>query len=760
MCTPAPIVDKSKPRLKDSFYYPYPSTGKAWFTCDPTGLMEPRCSQEGMASATKCAPTTIPTLFDKLVATKGNKDALLVERTADGLAPPLVNGMAPPGLPREQWKKWTFKQYHDEARMLARALIHMEFKQFDTVNIWGFNSPEWFISVMAGIYAGGKCGGLYPTDTPGTAAFKVVHSGGVVCCVENQSHIEKLVVALNADDRKDCKHLKAFVSWSYTPKPDETVTIEGVGPIPVIAWKLALEMGNKVPEATLVERTKLIQPGHACGLIYTSGTTGDPKAVMVSNDGIIYMGCAVICTVGQTCGFATTPDEERVLSYLPLSHVAGMCTDIVAQITTGATTPAYSACFFARPYDLKAGTIKDRLLTSRPTIFLGVPLVWEKMADRIKAIGAATTGLKKTASTWAKGKALEHAKEIQLGGSGRIPMNHCLAMKVLKAVKGAVGLDMCKYCLTGAAPIRTDTLEYYGSLGLYINELYGMSESSAIVTISTDQAHQWGTVGYQLEGCEVEVFKVDPSDLNKKTKVEDAPHAGVMEDQYMGELCFRGRGIMMGYLACKDMGADHVKGIEKKTAEAIDADGWLHSGDKGLKTKAGMYKITGRYKELIIGEGGENIAPVPIEDSVKAQIDAIGECMMIGDKRKYNVALVTLKAKGANGEVPGSDDLELSNFKNDMKAVSECTKISEVVANEKWIAAIQAAFDATNKNGKVVPNAAFRIGKFMIMPHNFSEEGGELTPTKKLKRAVVEKKYNKQIEHMYATEGTYVKWVD
>merc|ERR1711957_375353 len=129
-------------------------------------------------------------------------------------------------------------------------------------------------------------------------------------------------------------------------------------------------------------------------------------------------------------------------------------------------------------------------------------------------------------------------------------------------------------------------------------------------------------------------------------------------------------------------------------------------------------------------------APVPIENNVKEQIDAIGECMMIGDKRKYNVVMITLKAKGANGEVPGSDDLEASNFRNEMASAG------------------------ANNNSKVCPNPSFRIGKFMIMPHNFSEEGQELTPTKKLKRAVVEKKYGRQIEHLYATAGTYIKWVE
>merc|ERR1719384_1300690 len=129
------------------------------------------------------------------------------------------------------------------------------------------------------------------------------------------------------------------------------------------------------------------------------------------------------------------------MSYLPLSHVAGMLVDFTGQLVICAQTPANSAVFFARPYDLKVGTIKDRLSIARPTAFLGVPLVWEKMADKIRAIGAASTGLKKTVSTWAKSKSLEHALNLRLGGNGAVPNMHCLAMKILKAVKGAVGLD-------------------------------------------------------------------------------------------------------------------------------------------------------------------------------------------------------------------------------------------------------------------------------------------------------------------------------
>merc|ERR1711990_680535 len=169
---------------------------------------------------------------------------------------------------------------------------------------------------------------------------------------------------------------------------------------------------------------------------------------------------------------------------------------------------------------------------------------------------------------------------------------------------------------------------------------------------------------------------------------------------------------MMGYMAQPDLGAAHVNDIKKKNAETIDDEGWLHSGDKGLVTRDGMVKITGRYKEIIIGEGGENIAPVPIEDHVKKECDGICEIMMVGDKRKYNVALVTLKAVGANGEQPGTDQLDAG-----AKRVNPDIKtISDAMTDPRWVATISDAITSANTNSKVCPNDAFMILKFTILP--------------------------------------------
>lgn len=541
-----------------------------------------------------------------------------------------------------------------------------------------------------------------------------------------------------------------MIAYGFEPEANETVAIDGCGAVPLLGWKALLDLGNAETDAEMDKRSAAVQPGQCAGLIYTSGTTGDPKAVMISHDNIIFQATNVCHLLALSTGFGMDPDkQDRILSYLPLSHVAGMMVDIVTPTIVSASMPGWVTCFFARNYDLKVGTIKDRLCAARPTIFIGVPLVWEKIADKIRAIGASTTGAKKAIADSAKGAALQAARDAQHGGPGGKPFGHGAAMTVLGKIKENLGLDQCIFGFTGAAPIRVDTLEYFGSLGLQINEVYGMSECTGTCTWSLEEMHLWGSCGFEMPAVEVRAFLVDPTDLNKKTEVEQSPSIEDTDEKYMGELCFRGRNIMMGYMANPDLGADHVKEIEKKTAETIDNDGWLHSGDKGMITLAGMVKITGRYKELIIGEGGENIAPVPIEDHIKKSCDGISEVMMIGDKRKYNIAVITLKAQGANGEVPGTDNLD-AGAKRVNPAV---TTISGAMIDPVWIDTLTKAVESANKNGKVCPNNAFTISKFTVLPSNFSEENNELTPTKKLKRAVVTSAYAALIDRVYAEPG-------
>eukprot|EP00811_Abedinium_folium_P002887 NODE_12657_length_1211_cov_5.274908.p2 GENE.NODE_12657_length_1211_cov_5.274908~~NODE_12657_length_1211_cov_5.274908.p2 ORF type:complete len:292 (-),score=81.36 NODE_12657_length_1211_cov_5.274908:233-1108(-) len=281
-----------------------------------------------------------------------------------------------------------------------------------------------------------------------------------------------------------------------------------------------------------------------------------------------------------------------------------------------------------------------------------------------------------------------------------------------------------------------------------------MSECNGACTWSTDQCHQWGSCGWELPGCQVCCFKVDDVDVNIKTLCPFAPSLTEQGEEYQGELCYRGRSIMMGYLGNPRLGREHMAKVRETNETTIDREGWLHSGDKGLITALGMVKITGRFKELIIGAGGENIAPVPIEDYVKKMCDGISEIMMVGDKRKYNVAIIALKAVGANGESPGTDVLDAGATRVNPAVQT----IEQAMSDPVWIAELTRAIQAANENGKVCLNPTFTIKKFTILPHNLSEQENELTPTKKMKRKAIEMIYSDAIECMYESTETYVKF--
>jgi len=713
--------------------------GPFW-TCDGSAEAPIRYAKSGIGSD-GVEPVTLVKLMQMACEKKGDKAAMRTESPC----PPLdADRKAPPPLPLDQWKQWTFQEYYDETKLVAKGMIALGHKHFDAVNIFGFNSPEWFMAEMGGIFAGGRSAGIYPSDTAEQVAFKSSHSGAAIACLENEGNFKKFSSVIDQMPK-----LKAIVSWSWEPNVTELKRKDG-SVVKVLSWAALLALGKEQSDDALNERIANMKPGHCACLIYTSGTTGNPKAVMISHDNIIFEARMVLDLVPNF----TDPEEERIVSYLPLSHVAGMMVDIVCPIAGAALTPGWACVHFARHYDLKVGSIGDRLRTVKPTLFLGVPRVWEKIAEKMKAVGAATKGAKKAIATWAKGKGLEHARNCELGGNGAYPYGYGVANILLKKIKLALGLEFCKFGFTGAAPITKETLEYFGQLGIQINEVYGMSECCGATTFSTDSTHVWGSCGFGMMGTEVKVFKCDPKDFNTKTVCPRAADVFAASDEEQGEICFRGRHIMMGYLANPDLGKAHVEEIKKKNAGAIDAEGWLHSGDKGCMSTTGMVKITGRYKELIITAGGENIAPVPIEDTVKKNCPAISNIMMVGDQRKYNVAILTLKCEGASGEEPGTEQLAGEA----LLLADGVTTVTAACSDPKVAEAITAAIKATNNDGSCCPSNASKIQKFTILPLDVSVTTGELGPTLKLKRGVVMKKYKAVIDAMYAdgAKGPYV----
>eukprot|EP00933_Yihiella_yeosuensis_P033483 TRINITY_DN27187_c0_g1_i1.p1 TRINITY_DN27187_c0_g1~~TRINITY_DN27187_c0_g1_i1.p1 ORF type:complete len:738 (+),score=189.24 TRINITY_DN27187_c0_g1_i1:74-2287(+) len=692
-------------------------------------------AEGGILSGSAVPPTTFGQYLAQAAKYFPKDYALAAEKP---VPKPESPGVAP-SLPFDKWTKWTWAEYHRDARNAAKAFMKLGVQHFGSVSIFGFNAPEWMISAFGAIFCGAKYVGIYSTDTPDQVQFKVSHSDSAVMVVDGKEEFDNVASVV-----EKLPKLNAIVVWGIPAPVSELKRSDG-SVCKILTWKDLLTLGaSEGSDQELDQRLAAQKPGHALGIIYTSGTTGNPKAVMLQHDAVIAQGAMTSTPeAGLLEGFAD--GGARVLSYLPLSHIAGGLMDILNPVYFAGKNKLKGCIYFARPYDLKEMTLANRIQTCRPTIFLAVPRVYEKMQARMLAVGATITGLKKTIATWAKGKGLEYTKNLQLGGSRAKPFLHGLADKlILSKARDALGLDKCKVFITGAAPIAPETLEYFGSLGMIIQNVYGMSESGGLTTLCTPAKNVFGTVGHGFQGIEVKCFKTGPNGENVEVP-RCQPGAKTVPEDQQGEICFRGRHIMMGYMANPSFGDEHMKEIDEKNASAIDKWGWLHSGDKGCMDTNGMVKITGRYKELIIGAGGENIAPVPVEENIKLLCPAISNIMMVGDNRRYNVALVSVQAEGATGELPGGDDLTA----NAQQVSPGVTKVSQAMKDPKWLAYIQDAIDKTNNNATVCQNNAWKIQKFAILPRDFSIQTGELTATLKLKRSVAEEMWKDTIDKMY-----------
>eukprot|EP01006_Ploeotia_vitrea_P000517 TRINITY_DN103193_c0_g1_i1.p1 TRINITY_DN103193_c0_g1~~TRINITY_DN103193_c0_g1_i1.p1 ORF type:complete len:713 (-),score=106.75 TRINITY_DN103193_c0_g1_i1:133-2232(-) len=635
-----------------------------------------RRSTSGPAST---VPITLAALFAKIVSEKGNKVALKYETS--------------PG----KWADVTWQQFYQQARSTAKSFIKLGVQPHDSVAILGFNSKEWFLSNWGAIFAGAKSAGIYTTNAADACQYVIEHSGTRVVVVEDEKQLEKILSI-----RSSIPRVAAIVMYKGTPPATEDA---------VYSWEEFMKVGADVSDVELNNRVQNLRADEPCSLVYTSGTTGPPKAAMSCHDNLVFQCKAILDTLPKL-----TQIDNRIVSYLPLSHIAGQLCDMYLPVVATATTPFNTTIYFAQPTALK-GTLGDTLKACRPTFFFGVPRVWEKFVEAIKAKGAGSKGLKKKLATWAKGVGLAHHLNAQVGQSGVVPFGYNLANKlVFTKVRQALGLESCIGAFTGAAPISRETLEFMMSLGITVNEVYGMSESTGVTSMTTPSTYKIGSCGYALHGTELRI-----------------DHDPARDKKGEGEICFRGRHIMMGYLK-----------NEQKSQEAVDPDGWLHSGDVGRIDQDGFLYITGRIKELIITAGGENIAPVPIEDAIKEQLPALANVMLIGDRKKYNSVLVTAKS------VIDPDSGEPTNkLAGEALAVDPgCTTTDQAANSKVWSKYITDGIVRYNNGPTCVSNAQ-KVQKFKFLLHDFTIPGGELTATLKLKRPVVVEKYADQITELY-----------
>ncbi|XP_064084621.1 long-chain-fatty-acid--CoA ligase ACSBG2-like isoform X1 [Macrobrachium nipponense] len=635
-------------------------------TWEPTGAVKLKIGDQGVSAHT---PISVPTLLKKAADKYPLTNAMCVKR--DGV-----------------WKGTTYKEYYDQVRTMAKAFIKLGLERFHGVCILGFNSPEWFISDLAAIFAGGFAAGIYTTNSAESCEHCAVNCEAQIWVVEDQKQLDKVLKI-----RENLPHLKTIIQYSGKP------TVEGV-----ISWAEAMAIGRQQPDTELEQRLCRIAVNQCCTLIYTSGTTGPPKGVMLSHDNLTWTAHA------NSVNVDFHPGKEVLISFLPLSHVAAQMADIYTCMYAGGT------CYFAQPDALK-GSLGATLKEVRPTVFLGVPRVWEKIYEKMMEVGKKTTGVKRSIATWAKSIGLE-ANERKQRQDFRKPFCFSIANAVVfKKIKTVLGFDRCRLFISAAAPISPDIVRYFHSLDITLTEIYGMSESSGPHTVGLEKAFKVGSCGRTPPGFYTKLHNPD-KDGN-------------------GEICMGGRHVSMGYLHMED-----------KTHEAIDDDGWLHTGDIGKLDSDNFLFITGRLKELIITAGGENVAPVLVEDTLKSELPCLSNCMLIGDKRKFLSILLTMKTNMNMDTGEPLDALTPAAIEWCRSVGSRANTIQDVLAGPdvNIMRAIQDGIDRANKQA---PSNAQRIQKWTILPKDFSIPGGELGPTMKTKRPQVVLKYSETIERFY-----------
>jgi long-subunit acyl-CoA synthetase (AMP-forming) len=427
---------------------------------------------------------------------------------------------------------------------------------------------------------------------------------------------------------------------------------------------------------------RAVEPDDVLTLIYTSGTTGPPKGVELTHANLL-------AGIGSIEDIIEFPDESRVISWLPSAHIAERNAHHYIPIAFGMTVTTCD-----NPRD-----ILQYLPAVRPTWFFAVPRIWEKLKAGLETMLAGQPDEQREPME----KALAAAREkVRLEQAGE-PVPDELARQVAEAdekmfagLREMLGLDQVVAVNVGAAPTPREVLEFFHAMGIELAELWGMSETCGAGTCNRPGEVKLGTVGPPAPGVEIKL-------------AED------------GEVLIRGGIVMKGYRNQPD-----------KTAEAVDGDGWLHTGDIGEIDDDGFLSIVDRKKELIINAAGKNMSPANIESELKAASPLIGQAAAIGDGRPYNTALIVLDADFAPAWA-GKQGLQ-------------DTSLEALAGDESVVAAVQEGVDAANEKLARVE----QIKKFTVVPGDWSPGGDELTPTMKLKRKPIAEKYSDEIEGMYS----------
>jgi len=568
-----------------------------------------------------------------------------------------------------KWEHVTHETLREKVENFALGLLNLGIKAGDRIGIVSENRVEWIISDLAIASIGAISVPLFTTLTAKQEEFIFNDCQAVGVIVSNTFQLAKVVEV--KDNISSLRHI-IIINEQFESQD-----------INVKSMKYVSDRGSEIrtPQQRreiILEYSAKVNPEDLLTVIYTSGTTGNPKGVMLTHNNMVSNAIASKHT--------TKFDESDIfLSYLPFCHSFERIAGYYVAFSSGATI------YIAESIDAVAGNIKE----AKPTFMTTVPKLMEMVRKKIISAADNDGGAKQKIFHWALDTGLKyvHAK-LNNNVSFFLQTKYKLADSlVFSKIREKIGCE--KLCfVSGGAALAAEVFEFFLAIGYGVLEGYGLTESSPALTITRVENLEPGTVGMPLDNVEIKI-------------AED------------GEILARGPNIMKGYW-----------NDERATMEAIDEDGWLYTGDIGILTEKGNLKITDRKKNIFVSSGGKNIAPQPIENLL-SQSSFIEQCILIGDRREFNTALITPDF----GELQKLAKNVGINFENP----------TELIANEKIIKVIKDDIDRLQKD-----LAKFeRVRKFKLLSEPFTIESGLLTPKMSIRRHVVEKKYNDLIEQMY-----------
>jgi long-chain acyl-CoA synthetase len=570
------------------------------------------------------------------------------------------------------WQDISWRAYYQQSAYLAHALIQLGVAPGDFVGIIGENDPKWLFMDMGIQMAGARTVGIYTTNAPPQIEYILNHSKCTVLFAENEEQVDKWLQI-----KSNLPSLKYVIYW-------DKKGLERMDDPQLLFYDEVIARGEKSFEDNPRlhhSRIEKVQPDDIAFLVYTSGTTGQPKGAMLNAKNVFWVAESLKNSSSDMLKY-----NDHTMSFLPLCHIFERMFSVYFPMVVD------YVIHFAEGTD----TIAQNIREIRPTVGYAVPRVWEKFQSSIF--------IKMGDAPWINRQLFQLA--IKIGsrytkqklankpiGPGLRISRFFAYWTILYPLKYMIGMNKMRFGLSGAAPISPKVLEFYHMLGITLLEAYGMTETAALISISTATDFKLGTVGKPLEGVEVKL-------------AED------------GEILVRHPGVITGYYKNPEATANALK------------EGWLHTGDVGIFDSDGFLQIIDRKKDLIITAGGKNIAPQKIESKLKVSI-YINDAIVIGDKRKFISAIIVL------------DEENINKYARDKKI--QYSAYSDLASHPEIKKLINSEVDKVNMHLARVES----IRKFTILDKRLYVEDGEVTPTMKVKRTFINNQYRDLIERMY-----------